>query len=171
MKRFALAAIILTMAAAGFGQPQGQPQQPWSEQLPIPQYPQAGPGPQAPQLGAPQGAPEDDGSAPDRGVARVSSMNGNVSVRRGDSGEMVAAVVNAPLVAGDRIVTSDTGRAEVQFDALNVIRLAPATEVRLSSSPIIDIKFKSPPARRFSVWCAIPMRRWKSVRRASRCVR
>ena len=115
MKRFALAAIILTMAAAGFGQPQGQPQQPWSEQLPIPQYPQAGPGPQAPQLGAPQGAPEDDGSAPDRGVARVSSMNGNVSVRRGDSGEMVAAVVNAPLVAGDRIVTSDTGRAEVQL--------------------------------------------------------
>jgi hypothetical protein len=59
-------------------------------------------------------------------------MLGNVSVRRGDSGELVAAAVNAPLVAGDRIVTSDTGRAEVQFDFSNLIRLGPSTEVRLS---------------------------------------
>jgi hypothetical protein len=59
-------------------------------------------------------------------------MNGNVSVRRGDSGELVAAVVNAPLVAGDRVVTSDTGRAEVQFDFANLVRLGASTEVRLS---------------------------------------
>jgi hypothetical protein len=59
-------------------------------------------------------------------------MLGNVSVRRGDSGELVAAAVNAPLVAGDRVETSDTGRAEVQFDFANLIRLGPATEVRLS---------------------------------------
>ena len=36
-----------------------------------------------------------------RGVARISLMNGDVSVRRGDSGEWVAGVVNAPLLTGD----------------------------------------------------------------------
>jgi hypothetical protein len=130
MRRFALAIAILV--ASGFAQApqqfppqQPQSQQPWSEQMPGPQ---AGPGPNY----NPNSNPDDDGSAPDRGVARVSYMNGNVSVRRGDSGELVAAIVNAPLVAGDRIVTAETGRAEVQFDALNLIRLGPATEVRLS---------------------------------------
>jgi hypothetical protein len=41
----------------------------------------------------------DDPAAEDasRGVARVSLLNGDVSVRRGDSGEIVAAGLNAPL--------------------------------------------------------------------------
>ncbi|MGA3188012.1 MAG: FecR family protein [Bryobacteraceae bacterium] len=66
-----------------------------------------------------------------RAVARISVMNGVVSVRRGDSGEAVAAAVNAPLTGTDRLFTGDGSRAEIQFDALNMIRLAPATEVRL----------------------------------------
>ena len=33
-----------------------------------------------------------------RGVARISLMDGEVSVRRGDSGEWVAGVINAPLM-------------------------------------------------------------------------
>src|ERR1700694_3223721 len=37
-----------------------------------------------------------------RGVARISLVNGEVSVRRGDSGEWVAAVVNAPLMTEDQ---------------------------------------------------------------------
>ena len=37
-----------------------------------------------------------------RGVGRISLMNGQVSVQRGDSGDWVAGVVNAPLIAGWR---------------------------------------------------------------------
>jgi hypothetical protein len=59
-------------------------------------------------------------------------MNGNVSVRRGDSGDLVAAIMNVPLTVGDRLVTTDGARAEVQFDFANLVRLGPATEVRFS---------------------------------------
>jgi FecR protein len=136
MNRFALAGMIAILGMGAFA----QQQPPWSEQLPQPQRPAPGQYPQGPppQYQGPQGpgpnaGPTDDqGDAPDRGVSRISTMMGNVSVRRGDSGELVAAVVNAPLVAGDRIVTSDAGRAEVQFDFANLIRLGPLTEVRLS---------------------------------------
>jgi hypothetical protein len=75
---------------------------------------------------------DDEGKAPDRGVARISFMNGNVSVRRGDSGDLVAAIMNVPLTIGDRLVTADGARAEVQFDFANIVRLGPATEVRFS---------------------------------------
>src|SRR5262245_30961926 len=38
-----------------------------------------------------------------RGVARISLINGDVSVRRGDSGDWVAGVINAPLLTADQI--------------------------------------------------------------------
>jgi hypothetical protein len=123
-------AAVVVMAAGAFAQ-----QPPWSEQPPGPQRggpppgPYSGPGPNA---GPNAGPGDDQGDAPDRGVARVSFMTGNVSVRRGDSGDLVAAVVNAPLTAGDRIVTAGDGRAEVQFDSANLIRIGPSSEVRLS---------------------------------------
>jgi hypothetical protein len=78
-----------------------------------------------------QGDPDDAGGAPDHGVARLSLMNGAVSVAHGDGGEMTSAVVNAPLVATDRVMTAENSRAEVQFDAINMVRLAPMTEIRL----------------------------------------
>ena len=68
---------------------------------------------------------------PGRGVARISLMNGEVSVRRGDSGEWVAAALNAPLMAEDRVLTAAGARVEVQFDGANMARLASMTEVRL----------------------------------------
>ncbi len=74
---------------------------------------------------------ENNADTPNRSVARISVINGVVSVRRGDSGEAVAAAVNAPLTATDRLLTGDGSRAEIQFDASNMIRLAPMTEVRL----------------------------------------
>ena len=74
---------------------------------------------------------DDSGDAPDHGVARLSLQNGNVSVAHGDTGDMVAAQVNAPLVASDRVLTGEGSRAEIQFDALNMIRLAPMSEVRM----------------------------------------
>ncbi|HJT88532.1 MAG TPA: FecR family protein [Bryobacteraceae bacterium] len=67
-----------------------------------------------------------------RGVARISLINGDVSVGRGDSGEFVAASVNAPLMSNDRLATGPNSRAEVQFDGANVLRLGGNTEVDLN---------------------------------------
>ena len=74
---------------------------------------------------------DDDGNAPEHGVARISLVNGDVSVRRGDSGELSAAALNGPLVVNDHLATGQSGRAEIQFDWGNMIRLGPDTEVRL----------------------------------------
>ncbi|WP_321474843.1 DUF6600 domain-containing protein [uncultured Paludibaculum sp.] len=80
-----------------------------------------------------EGQPDDETSdGPGRGVARVSLLNGDVSVRRGDSGDWVAAAINAPLLAEDRVMTGPGARAEVQLDFYNRIRLAADTEIRLS---------------------------------------
>ena len=78
-------------------------------------------------LGA-QDQPADDAS---RGVARISLLNGDVSVRRGDSGEIVAAAINAPLVVQDTLLTGAGATAEIQFDSANMIRLGQNAEVRL----------------------------------------
>jgi hypothetical protein len=72
-----------------------------------------------------------------RAVARISVLNGDVSVRRGDSGDVVAAAVNAPVMADDRILTGSSSRAEVQLDYANVLRIGPSSEVRFSG---MDIK-------------------------------
>ena len=71
-------------------------------------------------------------NGPGRGVARLSLLGGDVSVKRGDSGDVVAAAVNAPLLADDRVFTGPGARAEVQFDYYHRIRLAQDTEVRLT---------------------------------------
>ena len=74
---------------------------------------------------------EDPADAAEHGVARVSLVNGPVSVTHGDAGEPVGSAMNAPLVTTDRIATGDGARAEVQFDAIHFIRLAPNTEIRM----------------------------------------
>ena len=74
----------------------------------------------------------DQQECPGRGVARISLMNGDVSVRRGDSGEVVAAALNAPLVVEDQLLTGPDSRAEVQFDWANMVRLASQSEVRFA---------------------------------------
>ncbi len=76
-------------------------------------------------------AGQDPGEA-GRGVARLSLMSGDVSIQRGDSGDHVAAALNAPLVTQDRVYTGANSRAELQFDAANFVRLASNTEVRLT---------------------------------------
>jgi hypothetical protein len=75
-------------------------------------------------------AQQDDDAS--RGVARVSVVAGEVSVRRGDSGDNIAATLNAPLVAQDRLLTGPGSRAELQFDYANMVRLGANTEVRLA---------------------------------------
>jgi hypothetical protein len=77
----------------------------------------------------PQVDPDDSA---EHGVARISVINGDVSVQRGDSGEQTAAAVNAPLVAGDIVSTAPGSRVEIQFDSANMLRLAPDSEVRIN---------------------------------------
>jgi len=72
------------------------------------------------------------GDEPEPGVGRVSVINGDVSTMRGDSGEWVAATVNAPVVAGDKVATAAHSRAEVQLDFANVMRLDQTAEVTLA---------------------------------------
>jgi hypothetical protein len=67
-----------------------------------------------------------------RAVARISIMDGEVSVRRGDTGDWVAGVINAPLLADDRIATGPNSRAEVQFDSANILRLGGNAEIHLA---------------------------------------
>lgn len=66
------------------------------------------------------------------GVARISLLNGDVSVRRGDSGDFVAGGVNAPLQVQDSIQTGQASRAEVQFDSANRLRLGENVELRMA---------------------------------------
>src|ERR1700730_2027997 len=74
---------------------------------------------------------------PGRAVARISVLNGDVSVRRGDSGDVIAGALNAPVVAGDAILTSSSARGEVQLDSANMVRFSPNSEVRFAG---MDVK-------------------------------
>src|SRR3954452_23919427 len=67
-----------------------------------------------------------------RGVARISLMNGDVNVRRGDTSDWVAGVVNAPLLTDDRIATGPGSRTEIEFDASNTLRLGANAELHLA---------------------------------------
>src|SRR5579871_1339286 len=96
--------------------------------------------------GAPQGQPQGQQQgqdAPDgqyetgRAVGRIAVLNGDVSVRRGDSGDVVAAAVNGPLMADDRVLTGASARAEIQLDFANFARIGPNSEVRFTG---MDVK-------------------------------
>lgn len=83
-------------------------------------------------LAGPLGAQSiEAGDNPDYGVARLSLLNGEVSVQRGDTGEVVAGELNAPLVALDHVLTGPGSRAEVQIDWAHMLRLGPSSEIRL----------------------------------------
>ena len=88
-----------------------------------------------PQGDAQYGPPADGGRSSGvnpGGVARLSLIRGSVSMQRGDSGDWVATTVNTPLVSGDIVATGDGGRAEVQLDYANVLRLAPQTQAKIA---------------------------------------
>ncbi len=116
--------------------PQSYPQNPGAYP-PAQQYPGAGQyppqqGAYPPQQPAPvdpnmqQGAPDQDQQ---HGVARLSIVQGDVNVKRGDNGQLVAAIINAPLMAQDHVQTSPGSRAEVEFDYANLVRIAPNTDL------------------------------------------
>ncbi len=105
-----------------------------SGQQPPPQYPQ----PPFPQQQFPQGQPSPQQQDPDpqdqpgQPVARLGVINGDASVRRGDSGEWVAAAMNAPLMAGDSVSVAPNGSAEMQLDFADFLRIGGDSEIRIS---------------------------------------
>jgi hypothetical protein len=113
---------------------QSQPAQPPQPgRPPQPGQPQAG---QPPQVGdeAQPGGPSGEGPAKtDQGVGRISMTHGEVSTQRGDSGTWSAAVLNQPLVNGDKVSTGPGGRAEVQLDYANILRLGSSAQANIAN--------------------------------------
>ena len=67
------------------------------------------------------------------GVARISLIQGDVSVQRGDTGDWSAAALNQPLVGGDRISTGDGSQAELQLDHSNILRLGNNAHAKIAT--------------------------------------
>jgi hypothetical protein len=106
----------------GTPQDQGAPQDQVS-----PQDPGNGPDP-----GGPEAQPTaDDQNAP--GAARVSMIKGDVTTQRGDSGDVSTATTNTPLSPGDKVMTGNNSRAEIQLDFANVLRLGDNSSANIAT--------------------------------------
>jgi len=66
-------------------------------------------------------------------MGRVSLIQGDVSTQRGDSGDWSAATLNTPLAPGDKISTGNKGRAEVQLDFADILRLADSSQATITT--------------------------------------
>ncbi len=125
--------------------PSEQPSAPMEIGMPQQQPPQAPPPPppngnQQPGYDQPQmpeaqpGGPTGEGPAKtDQGVGHISMMKGQVSTQRGDSGTWSAAVLNQPVVNGDKVSTGPDSRAEVQLDYSNILRVAPNSQANIAN--------------------------------------
>src|ERR1051326_2447199 len=76
--------------------------------------------------------PTDDYDVKDR-VVRLSLITGEVNLKRKGSQDSERARLNYPLVEGDTVATGKDGRAEIQIDARNFVRLAAETVVRIET--------------------------------------
>jgi len=89
--------------------------------------------PQPPMLEAQPGGPSGEAPAQtNQGVGRVSMIHGDVSTQRGDSGTWSAAVLNQPVLNGDKVSTAAGGRAEVQLDFANILRLGSNSQANIA---------------------------------------
>ncbi|MGA9981190.1 MAG: DUF6600 domain-containing protein, partial [Candidatus Sulfotelmatobacter sp.] len=80
------------------------------------------------------GGPSGEGPASnDHGVARISMIHGAVSTQRGDSGDWSAAILNQPVLGGDKVSTGDGGRAELQLDFANILRLGSNSKANIAN--------------------------------------
>jgi len=66
-------------------------------------------------------------------LARLSYLEGNVSVQGSIDVDWSAASINFPFEPGDRIYTGLDGRAEIEFDDGSVFRLAEETDLEILS--------------------------------------
>ena len=80
------------------------------------------------------GGPSGEGpAANDHGVGRISMIHGAVSTQRGDTGDWSAAILNQPVLGGDKVSTGDGGRAEVQLDFANILRLGSNSKANVAN--------------------------------------
>ncbi len=87
----------------------------------------------APPPTSPGADPQQQQTGPAPTVARMSFIRGDVSMRRGDSGDWVALTLNTPIMAGDTVSTADGARAELQLDYANILRLSGHSEADIAS--------------------------------------
>lgn len=71
-------------------------------------------------------------AAPHRS-ARLSYLQGSVSVEHADSGGGEAAQLNMPLVQGLRLTTGDDGQAEIEFEDGSLVRMTPNSTLSLNN--------------------------------------
>ncbi len=127
---------VLTLRAQTTDEGPGPSEQPSAPmevgQQPNPDNPQNQPDANAPSPDA--NAPVDESAAQtDQGVARISMIHGDVSTQRGDSGDWSAAILNAPVMGGDKVSTGDNARVELQLDFANILRLGPSSQANISN--------------------------------------
>jgi hypothetical protein len=96
----------------------------------VPLHAQDNNGQQGPANDQSSVATDADPNAP--GMARVSYVHGSVSTQRGDNSDWVPAIVNTPVAVGDRISTGPDGRAEVQLDYADVLRLSASATAKIA---------------------------------------
>ncbi len=75
----------------------------------------------------------DDASENGPGAARISNLQGEVSLQRGDSGDWVGATLNAPVMQGDTVATGARSRVELELDYANVLRLASQSQAKIAN--------------------------------------
>ncbi len=67
-------------------------------------------------------------------IARLSYIDGHVSLQHSGDVDWSAASVNMPLQPADRVYTGADGRAEIEFDDGSILRLAEKTDVEILST-------------------------------------
>lgn len=117
----------------GQGQDQSSGAQPMDSQSPDAQGPDMNESDTQPTEAQPGGPSGEAPARTDQGVARVSLIHGDVSTQRGDSGDWSAAVLNQPVMGGDKVSTGDDARTELQLDFANTLRLGPHTKVNVAT--------------------------------------
>lgn len=77
-----------------------------------------------------------DGAAPPdqpgKGVARISVLSGDASVKHSDAGDWIAAVLNAPVLAGDTLSVTPGATVELQMDSAHFARIAGDSELHVA---------------------------------------
>ena len=65
-------------------------------------------------------------------VARISFLSGDVKIRRGESTDWEAAVMNLPIVEGDELWTEANGRFEIQFNSGTHVRVSENANLKIT---------------------------------------
>src|SRR6202051_939851 len=107
-------------------------QPPLDEQAQMGERPESGQ--QSPSIEEAQpGGPSGEGPAQtNQGVGRISMIHGDVSTQRGDSGDWSAAVLNQPVVSGDKVSTGAGVRAEGPLDSAHILRFGANAQVTIA---------------------------------------